>query len=71
MTENKTMSTAVTQSGYTQKAWNTIPRSPIRRGNGSKNSGTWMKKIEKGRSSAVEEKMSTARERLGCAWQIG
>ena len=44
MTTNKIMPTAATKSGYTQKAWNTIPHGPIRRGNGSTKRGTWMTK---------------------------
>ena len=35
MTTNKTMPTAATKIGYTQKAWSTIPCGPIIRGNGS------------------------------------
>ena len=72
MTANKTMPTATTKSGYTQKACNTIPRGPIRRGNGSTKSRTQLTKIEKGRSIAVEEKQTgTDREIIGCAWIIG
>ena len=48
------MTAAATNSGYTQKAWNTIPHGPIRRGNGSTKSGTWLEKFKKGRSSTVE-----------------
>ena len=48
------MPAAATNSGYTQKAWNTIPHGPIRRGNGSTKSGTWLEKFKKGRSSTVE-----------------
>ena len=53
MTTENTTPTAATKSGFTQKSWNTIPRGPIRRGNGSTKSGTLLTKIEKVRSSAV------------------
>ena len=52
-TTKKTTPTAATKSGYKQKAWNTIPCGPIRRGNGSTKSVTLLTKIEKVRSSAV------------------
>ena len=47
MTKNQTTLTAATISGYTKKAWNTIPHVPIRRGNGSTKNGNWEKKIER------------------------
>ena len=44
MATKKTTPTVETKSGYTQKAWNTIPHGPIRRGNGSTKSKTWLTK---------------------------
>ena len=44
ITANKTMPTAATKIGYMQKAWNTIPRGPIRRDNVSKKNVTWLGK---------------------------
>ena len=44
MTTKKTTPTAATKGGYIQKAWNTIPHGPIRRGNGSINIGNRLTK---------------------------